>query len=106
MKGLVERRETKERWVKRETEVWKESLLSDLQDNRGTLVLLDHPDHQLTLVNVTFRRGIVAYLDLQGYKGKWDRKVTKGIPVFSVKALSHLDYVVLQVLKETQDLLV
>lgn len=26
-------------------------------------------------MNVTFRRGIVAHLDLQGYKGKWDRKV-------------------------------
>lgn len=106
LKGLVERRVRKERWAKRETEVWKESLLSDLQDNRGTLVLLDHPDHQSTLVNVTFRRGIVAHLDLQGYKGKWDRKVTKGIPVFSVKARAHLDYLVPQVLKETQDLLV
>lgn len=77
----------------------------DLQDNQGTLDHLDHLDNRLTLMNVTSRKELLAHLDLQGYKGNWDRKVTEEIPVFSVKVMAHLDYLASRALKEIKDLL-
>lgn len=76
----------------------------DLQDNPGLLDLLDHRDCRLTLMNVTSRKELLAHLDPLGYKGNWDRKVTKEIPVFSVKVLAPLDYLAHRALKESGDL--
>lgn len=78
----------------------------DLLGSLDSLDPLDHPENRLTLMDVTFRRELLAHLDLQGYKGKWDRKVTKEIPVFYARAVAHLDYLEPRVLKETEDLLV
>lgn len=47
----------------------------------------------------------LAHLDLQGYEGKWGRKVTKETPVFSVKVLALLDYQGHLELKESGDIL-
>lgn len=77
----------------------------DLQDNLETLDHLDHLDNRLILMNVTSRKELLAHLDLQGYKGNWDRKVTEVIPVFSVRVAAHLDYLAPRVLKENEDLL-
>lgn len=61
------------------------SLSLGLQDNQDPRDPLDHPDYRLTLMSVTLRKELPAHLDLQGYKGNWDRKVTREIPVFSVR---------------------
>lgn len=78
----------------------------DLLDSRDLVDPLGHLENQLTLMHATFRRELLAHLDLQGYKGNWDKKVTKEIPVFNARAMAHLDYLDPRVLKETEDLLV
>lgn len=105
LKGLVERGVRRETWVRKEIGVWKESLSLDLQDNQVSVDPLDHLDNRLTLMNVTLLKELLVHLDLQGYEGKWDRKVTQEIPVFSVKVSAHLDYLAPRVLKEIEDLL-
>ncbi|TKS67045.1 Collagen alpha-1(IV) chain [Collichthys lucidus] len=92
LKGLVVRQGRRETWVRRETGVWKESLLLDLQDNQGYLDPLDYLEHQ----------DLLAHLDLKGYGGKRDRKVTEEIHVFSVKVLAHLENLAPSGLKETE----
>lgn len=42
-----------------------------------------------------------AHLDLLDYKENWDRKVTKELPVSSVKVLVYLAYLAPRVLKES-----
>lgn len=62
-----------------------ESLLLGPQDNQDPRDPLVHQDYRLTLMNVMLRKELPAHLDLQDYKGNWDRKVTREIPVFSVR---------------------
>lgn len=77
----------------------------DPLDNQGSLDRPAPPAQQLILMCVTLRRGPPAHLDLLDYKEKWDKKVTKETPVFSVMVMVQPDYLDLRVLKGSEDLL-
>lgn len=91
LKGLVEREVRREALVRKERGEWKESLLSDHQVNQDSLDPPGLQECQLVLPSATLQKEPLAHLDLQDCKESWGKKVIKETPVFSVKALAHLE---------------